>query len=398
MYNKKIELNSYTNFFIFIILVPCIYLRGFDTMMPFNETQYLFNYEFEFLKRGFLGEILRLTFDEVNTQIIYFFSQFFLILLLIILYKKFFLDFNRKSNVYKLIFSITVITSPLTLQHFILDIGRQDIVNLVITFQALFLIDKLHKRNFFLASLILFISSIMLLIHEVSFFLFVPMIFGFWFYKSSYKNILNLQFLLFLFIILITALISTHGLSSKFSYIELNKYMLEKYIFTVETEKAVFFKSDTLMVLFRDLFNSYDPNVEHGIIGDTIKHTFKKRILINNVLILTLMSPIFFIVYKLYREFLKVSNFKTKILLISALSPTFMFFLGYDHLRWYSIIFTNIFIVIFYLSNQKSIYQKIILENVKKYKRLYLYLIPASLLLGPAGHVTTFDILAKFVY
>ena len=104
MYNKKIELNSYTNFFIFIILVPCIYLRGFGTMMPFNETQYLFNYEFEFLKRGFLGEILRLTFDEVNTQIIYFFSQFFLILLLIILYKKFFLDFNRKSNVYKLIF------------------------------------------------------------------------------------------------------------------------------------------------------------------------------------------------------------------------------------------------------------------------------------------------------
>ena len=110
------------------------------------------------------------------------------------------------------------------------------------------------------------------------------------------------------------------------------------------------------------------------------------------------MSPIFFIVYKLYREFLKVSNFKTKILLISALSPTFMFFLGYDHLRWYSITFTNIFIVIFYLSNQKSIYQKIILDNVKKYKRLYLYLIPASLLLGPAGHVTTFDILAKFVY
>ena len=48
------------------------------------------------------------------------------------------------------------------------------------------------------------------------------------------------------------------------------------------------------------------------------------------------------------------------------------------------LIFTNIFIVIFYLSNQKSIYQKIILDNVKKYKRLYLYLIPASLLLGPA--------------
>ena len=76
MYNKKIKLNSYTNLFIFIILVPCIYLRGFGTMIPFNETQYLFNYEFEFLKRGFLGEILRLTFDEVNTQIIYFFSQF----------------------------------------------------------------------------------------------------------------------------------------------------------------------------------------------------------------------------------------------------------------------------------------------------------------------------------
>ncbi len=398
MYNKKIELNSYTNFFIFIILVSCIYLRSFEIMIPFNETQYLFNYEFEFIKRGFLGEILRLTFDEVNTQIIYFFSQFFLILLLLILYKKFFLDFNRKSSIYKLIFSITVVTSPLTLQHFINDIGRQDIVNLVITFYALFLIDKFHKKNFFLASLILLISSIMLLIHEVSFFLFIPMIFGFWFYKSSYNNILNLQLLSFLFIIFITALISTQGLSTKFSYIELNYYMLEKYIFSLETEKAVFFKSDTLMVLFRDLFNSYDPHVEHGIIGHTIKGTFTSRILINNVLILTLMSPIFFIVYKLYRKFLAVSDFKTKVLLISALSPTFMFFLGYDHLRWYSLIFTNIFIVIFYLINKKSIYQKIVLNNVRNNKKLYLYLIPASFLLGPAKHVTTFDILVKFVY
>ena len=395
---KNIKFNSQNIYYIFIILISFVYLRAFGDVNTFTETQYLFNYEFEFLKRGFLGEILRLTFENVNSKHIYFFSLFFLILLLIFLSKIFFFDFNNKTNIYKLIFSITILICPLTLQHFIDDIGRQDIVNLLITLFTFFLIKKFYKSNFFLATLVLFNSCIMLLIHEVSFFLFIPMIFSFWFLKSSQKNISFLILLSFLFIITITALISTHGLSTKFSYVDLNMYLLERYFFPFEIDEIVFIKNDALMVLYRDLFNSYDPNVENGIIRDTIQGAFKLDVLNTNLILIILLSPIFFIAYKLYFEFFKISNFKTKFFLISALTPLIMFLLGYDHMRWWSIFFTNIFIAIFYLSKENNLYQKIIMNNVKKYQKLYLYLIPVSFLLGPVKATSTFDILARFVY
>ena len=157
---KNIKFNSQDIYYIFIILIFFVYLRAFGDVNTFTETQYLFNYEFEFLKRGFLGEILRLTFENVNSKHIYLFSLFFLILLLIFLSKIFFFDFNNKTNIYKLIFSITILICPLTLQHFIDDIGRQDIVNLLITLFTFFLIKKFYKSNFFLATLVLFNSCI----------------------------------------------------------------------------------------------------------------------------------------------------------------------------------------------------------------------------------------------
>lgn len=395
---KNIKFNRQNIYYIFIILIFFVYLRAFGDVNTFTETQYLFNYEFEFLKRGFLGEILRLTFENVNSKHIYLFSLFFLILLLIFLSKIFFFDFNNKTNIYKLIFSITILICPLTLQHFIDDIGRQDIVNLLITLFTFFLIKKFYKSNFFLATLVLFNSCIMLLIHEVSFFLFIPMIFSFWFLKSSQKNISFLILLSFLFIITITALISTHGLSTKFSYVDLNMYLLERYFFPFEIDEIVFIKNDALMVLYRDLFNSYDPNVENGIIRDTIQGAFKLDVLNTNLILVILLSPIFFIAYKLYFEFFKISNFKTKFFLVSALTPLIMFLLGYDHMRWWSIFFTNIFIAIFYLCKENNLYQKVIINNVKKNQRLYLYLISVSFLLGPVKATSTFDILARFVY
>ena len=395
---KNIKFDSKNIYFIFIILISFVYLRAFGDVNTFTETQYLFNYEFEFLKRGFLGEILRLTFENVNSKDIYLFSLFFLILLLIFLSKIFYFDFNKKTNIYKLIFSITILICPLTLQHFIHDIGRQDIVNILITLFTFFLIKKFYKSNFFLASLVLFNSCIMLLIHEASFFLFIPMIFGFWFLKSPQKNILFLILLSFLFIITITAVISTNGLSTKFSCVDLNMYFLERYVFHLKIDEIVFINNDALMVLYRDLFNSYDPNVQHGIIRDTIEGAFKINFLKINLILVILLSPIFFIAYKLYFEFFKISNFKTKFFLVSALTPLIMFLLGYDHMRWWSIFFTNIFIAIFYLCKENNLYQKVIINNVKKNQRLYLYLISVSFLLGPVKATSTFDILARFVY
>ena len=61
---EKLKLNNFHYLLIFIFLLSCLLVRAANDMMPFVETQYVFNYKFEFLKRGLLGELL------INTALI----------------------------------------------------------------------------------------------------------------------------------------------------------------------------------------------------------------------------------------------------------------------------------------------------------------------------------------
>ena len=134
----KITKFQYSVFFLFLFI--WLYVRASrPELISFIQTHYLFNYENEFLKRGFIGEVIRLSFRNFNAQIVYNLSLFFLFLLSIFFFKISYVDFNKDTNLNKLIFSTAVFVSPLTLQHFIYDVGRFDIINLLITFLVFFL-------------------------------------------------------------------------------------------------------------------------------------------------------------------------------------------------------------------------------------------------------------------
>ena len=49
-----------------------------------------------------------------------------------------------------------VFVSPLTLQHFIFDIGRFDIINILITLLCFFIVEKFYKNTFLVAFLIFY--------------------------------------------------------------------------------------------------------------------------------------------------------------------------------------------------------------------------------------------------
>ena len=144
---KNFKLSKLHYFILYLFLTFWLFARsGLNSDIgAFKYTHYLFNYEYEFLKRGLLGELFRLSFDKVNSQIIYIVSFFFLLILSTYFFKIFFLDFNKEKNIHKFIFSIMVFTSPFTMQHFIFDIGRQDIINLLITFFKKLLFLKLFS-------------------------------------------------------------------------------------------------------------------------------------------------------------------------------------------------------------------------------------------------------------
>ena len=226
--------------------------------------------------------------------------------------------------------------------------------------------------------------------------MFIPMIFGFWFLKDSKKNIFGIQLIFFLIITFITYKISTLGLSTIYTYTEYYNFLVNRYfIFADDLASGRFFsiRSTAVEILYRDLFNTYDPNVLYPIFEDTIRIGFNIKWLVNNLILIILLSPVFFIIFTIYRSFFKVSDFKTKLFLITPISPIVLFIFGYDHMRWWALIFTNIFIILFRLCKEKDIYLKIILANIKRYKILYIFLILESFVLGPVKFMSTFDII-----
>ena len=197
----------------FSIAFICLFFRAYESLSFFRFTHYLFNYEYEFLKRGLIGEILRLSFENINYKLVQLISLIFIIVLSIIIFKIFVKNFNKKSNISRLIFSVMIFTSPLTIQHFIYDIGRFDIINLIITFLCFFIIEKFYKNSLLIFFTTGILISLMLLIHEGALIMFVPMIFGYWFFKNSEKHTIITQIILFIIILFLAFKISLTGIS-----------------------------------------------------------------------------------------------------------------------------------------------------------------------------------------
>ena len=405
---KSIKITNFQYIVLFLFLFIWLYARvGQYDISSFIQTHHLFNYEHEFLKRALVGEILRLSFENLDADMIFNLSLFFLIFLSIVFFKIFFINFNKDNNINKLIFSMMVFVSPLTLQHYIFDIGRFEIINIFITLLSFLIIKKFHKNTFLTVIFIFLLCNCMLLIHEGSYFMFIPMIFGFWFFKSSETKTFLIQLFLFLIITFITYKISTLGLSTKYSFKEYYNLLLNKHFLFAEDSDHHGFLNISLTaveVLYRDLFNTYDPNVKYAIFEDTIRLGFRFKSLIDNLLLIILLSPTFFIVFTICRSIFKVSNFKVKLLLITPLASFALFVLGYDHMRWWAIMFTNIFCILFKLCEEKDLYLQIILTNIEKYKVLYIFSIFASFILGPVKYMHTFDVIEglniyqEFVY
>ena len=134
MNSTNFKLNKLHYFLLYLFLSLWLFARngsGDDEIGPFKYTHYLFNYEYEFLKRGFVGEILSLFFNPLQYEVVNFISLIFLIILSIVFFNIFVSSFNKRPDASKLIFSIMVFTSPVTMQHFIYDMGRLDIINFI---------------------------------------------------------------------------------------------------------------------------------------------------------------------------------------------------------------------------------------------------------------------------
>ena len=366
----------------------------------FKYTHYLFNYEYEFIKRGFVGEILSFFygFGSINHDVVNYLSLVSLIILSLFFFHFFVGSLNKKNDISKLIFSVMVFTSPLTTQHFIYDLGRFDIINFVITFLCFFIIEKFYKKNLLVFILIGLSISIMILIHEASFFMFVFPIFAFWFFKNSYKSSIIVQIILLSFISFLTFIISTAGIAKALTPEAYYELLRTKEIYIGEwLIPNPYVSKYSIQILYGGLYEDFDQGIFKTLFADAINVGLSKWWLIHNFILIFSLLPLFYLVFVIFKDFFFKSKIQSKILLLSCFSPLGLFLFSYDHMRYWSLIFTNLFIIFFILYKENNFYKEILNTNIKRFKKLNIFLIILGLVLGPVGNYQSFGFAKRII-
>ena len=66
---KKIKISNFQYLILFLLLTLWLFVRSNQSdLSNFIQTHHLFNYEHEFLKRALVGEILRLSVENLNSK------------------------------------------------------------------------------------------------------------------------------------------------------------------------------------------------------------------------------------------------------------------------------------------------------------------------------------------
>lgn len=354
-----------------LFLIAIIFERSYVGGNDWRFTHWLFNYQIEFVKRGLLGEILtELNFYKsyANLQIIWLCISCSLSIIYFYIISR--TIHFEKTTIPFLLFSILALTSSGTLQHFIYDFGRFDSVNLILLMVTLLIIPKINHKV--LPFLIATVASIMILIHEASFFLFVPLMISYWYFIDP-KD-LSQKLIVSLFIVFITFLVSTKG---KFQSENLNQHYTQ-----ATKEYGTNVSKSSLAVLHRD----FNQNVEF-----TIKSINQKRIF-DYISFIISSLPIFILFFVIFKSLLKLTetNITHILLVLACFAPLALYPLGEDHFRWWSIVITNIFIIVSLLAYHSEAIYNIVAEKTYHHKKLIFTAIIFSFLLGPLGNPSAY--------
>jgi hypothetical protein len=360
-----------------LIVILLAFFRSINTLSPFNFTQYSFNYQNAFLKRGLLGEMLRQLNIEPSYDVISVIANLqasFLMILLIIVFSSL---LRKKTNEIGLwLFFFIIIAHPATYQSFHYDLGRADSLCIVFTILSLVLI-KIRANTVCCYLLIPCFLGISLLFHEAAFFFSIPFVMAYWFYIDPHRNRRISKVLVFMFLLILTFLISTQGSVKNQSF--------SVHLADLQGKYGDKVSEDGLMVLYRN----FSDNLKY-----TVNKSFTLSKLVYHLTFFIFMWPLGILLYRIIKRDIHSSRYNILriIFIISAFSPLLLYPIGHDHFRWWSIAITNLFITFCFLGHENHQFLKNISEVFFKYKRLAFLTLILGLIAGPLRAAYAFDL------
>lgn len=352
-----------------IFLAIFTILRSIKSVSNYRLTQWLFNYQEGFLKRGLPGALLQWLHIPVNRESLTAIS-FILFALVTITFGLSIFRVYRNANYagWAFIFFILALMNPGTLPHFAHDIGRFDGMGLILFILGLLTIEKLSSA--ISLPIVLAISIIMLLTHEAFFFVYLPPLLAFWVFKGTtiYKWIWAIGAFALLFVA--TYLISTHGVLRTDA--EFNSLLSKK-----QAEIGSWVDPVSLVVIKSA---SLKENFEL-----TLKNAGSKDKVIDHIKLLLFLLVPMYLVFGSYIRRLRRSlpnRLEVTVLFLSLFSALGLYPLGYDHFRWWALILTNFFVVSAFVTLHSPVAQRILAEEIHKRHKQVVALVILSSILG----------------
>lgn len=329
--------------FIILYLYALIFsvLKTIRFPNDWSVAHWMLDYRFGFIKRGLAGAFLGF-FLEKNEQNIIVLSIVILLalygLLLSIAYKE---TIRNKERTYTVLLYLIFFLS----QYIIFTAHLIGYLDHLIFLLTIVIIWLLRKKQMVLSSLLV---SISILIHEVSFFLMLPICcFALIVTEAdlrefSLKSLLNSGLLKKMIMFLLLPLITTLGVSM---YQEISGRNYHSQIFTYLehlnfiNKKVADSVASAYTVKFSDYFNEESPH-------------FFQRVFVSKCSIF-FGIPILFMMYLVYKQFEKVNRFLLLALGTIVLIPLSLHAIAYDTYRIWSFPFMILFLG-FWILNSKA--------------------------------------------
>ena len=349
---------------IFLMLITCLPpFRSLDSIGSSLKGYYYVNYfDLGFIKRGLIGSIYKIfnLQDYLNPSILVLSSHvIFLITFGIIFWKyvKYCFDYFKLKD--KIFIYTLFLLSPVLFLRLGYDIGRMDLICLILSLLNIIFIQK-DSFSFFKKGIFISISiTIQLLIHEASLLMYTPLVLSLYFYKypkvKLYKSKkIILLFALPLFVGLMLLIFGRYEMGGE----ELNLYL-----------KNINEDLDTSMGM--ELIYSLKQNFDVGFSRLSLYN-----LLGGNYFITTYYIFILCLVYKLSKLPLYIK--------LTLFSPLILSFIAMDHTRFTAL--STICCNLIFIISAKEL--KLNLTSNFKFP-MYIFLI-TMFFLGPWG-IGTYD-------
>lgn len=317
-------------YFVAFFIMAVSALRGIRYPNLWAYSHYLFNYDFGFVKRGLLGEILHV----LNIPYLYTYQFFCLLSFLILLINfvllgqivKCFIDRGKPV----LTFCALLFVSSMAIVFLAHTVGYFDEIGLLVTLISL-KIEGFYKKLLILALLMPFL----LLIHETAFVIFYPVLFVSLFFSIK-KDAWNQQFpLLIVFSVLLLFLVVLLG------HATLDANSAGHMFVNMQTKVGHHLRPDAFDVLDRGL----ERNV--FLMQDVWSQPDFATVFLLSLLVTVpvFASFVLLFVYLLRGE--KANGYLIVMCICAALSPLTLHFVAWDMHRWNTLTITTSFLTLY---------------------------------------------------